>query len=64
MIGLLLIAAALFLTIYNFMDDNRASRSAHGVMDQLREMRPEKELRKMTLHPRAQPERLRCRIMC
>lgn len=43
MIGLLLIAAALFLTIYNFMDDNRASRSAHGVMDQLREMRPEKE---------------------
>ena len=43
MIGLLLIAAALFLTIYNFMDANRASRSAHGVMDQLREMRPEKE---------------------
>lgn len=54
LLGILLVAAALILTAYNFSDDRRASRSASDALSQLLSVIPEAELQNQQIYDPAE----------
>lgn len=56
LLGLLLIAAALFLTAYNLYDEQRAGQSAMQVIDQLEDLLPPKAPKETVTEPAGEQE--------
>ena len=56
LLGLLLIAAALFLTAYNLYDEQRAEQSALQVIDQLEDLLPPKAPKETVTEPAGEQE--------